>query len=57
VENTRPEKAANVTQGEGIGLSNAAERLRLLFGTRASLELDLSHSDVAIARIRIPEST
>jgi hypothetical protein len=57
VENTRPEKAANGTQGEGIGLSNAAERLRLLFGTRASLELDLSHSDVAIARIRIPEST
>ena len=57
VENTRPEKSTNGTRGEGIGLSNAAERLRLLFGTRASLELDLSHADVAIARIRIPEST
>jgi hypothetical protein len=58
VENTRPEKTGTVfrVEGEGVGLDNAAERLRLLFGARANLELDLSRSEVAIARIRIPET-
>jgi hypothetical protein len=54
VENTRPEKTGSVFRGEGVGLDNAAERLRLLFGTKASLQLDLSHAEVAIARVRIP---
>lgn len=56
VENTRPEKTGTVFRGEGVGLDNAAERLRLLFGTQANLELDLSRAEVAIARIRIPET-
>jgi LytS/YehU family sensor histidine kinase len=59
VENTRPEKATSVfrSEGEGVGLDNAAERLRLLFGTKANLDLDLSRVEVAVARIRIPETT
>jgi LytS/YehU family sensor histidine kinase len=57
VVNTRPEKAESVfrSEGEGVGLANAAERLRLLFGANANLELDLSRAGVAVARIRIPE--
>jgi hypothetical protein len=53
VRNPRP---ANPTAREqqGSGLYNAAERLRLLFGTRAALELDLSQSDQAVVRIRVP---
>ena len=56
VENTRPEKAERMSssEGEGVGLDNAAERLRLLFGTKANLNLDLSRVEVAVARIRIP---
>ena len=58
VENTRPERPASIfrSEGEGIGLDNAAERLRLLFGARANLDLDLSRVEVAVARIRIPET-
>jgi hypothetical protein len=58
VENTRPERIGKVfrSAGDGVGLENAAERLRLLFGAQAKLELDLSRAEVAIARIRIPES-
>ena len=53
VENSRP--AAPVrTAPEGVGLRNARDRLRLLFGARASLELDLSKPAVATARLRIP---
>jgi len=37
-------------------LDNAAERLRLLFGATAKVELDLSQAALAIARIRIPET-
>jgi len=40
---------------EGIGLRNAAERLRLLFGERAGINLDLSQPGLATMRIRIPE--
>ena len=39
----------------GVGLRNAAERLRLLFGTAGGLDLDLSRPDRALARIRIPQ--
>ncbi len=54
VENPRPVVAPRDT-GEGIGLRNAAERLRLLFGGRASLEIDLSQPALATTRIRIPQ--
>jgi two-component system sensor histidine kinase AlgZ len=53
VRNPRPMNPAPREQ-QGSGLYNAAERLRLLFGSRATLELDLSQSDLAIARIRVP---
>jgi hypothetical protein len=58
VENTRPQKTEKVfrSEGEGVGLDNAAERLRLLFGAKANLDLNLSRVEVAVARIRIPET-
>jgi LytS/YehU family sensor histidine kinase len=52
VENPRPISAA--PSGEGLGIRNATGRLRLLFGERASLELDLSAPGRATARVRLP---
>jgi hypothetical protein len=57
VANTLPVNAGQAFLGKGVGLDNAAERLRLLFGASARVELDLSQGDVAIARIRIPQTT
>ncbi|HEY2676603.1 MAG TPA: histidine kinase [Steroidobacteraceae bacterium] len=54
VENPRaatPSRSAH----EGVGLRNARERLKLLFGDRASLDLDLSKPAMATARLRIPQ--
>ena len=56
VENPRPPVPTR-TAHEGIGLRNAHDRLRLLLGARASLELDLSKPALATARLRIPVST
>lgn len=53
VENPRPANPRPREQ-QGSGLNNAAERLRLLFGARASLELDLSRAELAVARLRVP---
>jgi hypothetical protein len=53
VENPRPTTPRPATT-EGIGLRNAAERLRLLFGDRASLDIDLSDPAMAATRVRIP---
>ena len=53
VDNPRP-SAPLGEAGEGTGLRNAAERLRLLFGDRAGLDVDLSRPAIATARIRIP---
>jgi hypothetical protein len=53
VENPRP-PAPTLTAREGVGLRNAHDRLRLLFGAGASLDLDLSKPAVATARLRIP---
>ena len=53
VENPRPPAPTRAAQ-EGVGLRNARDRLRLLFGERAGLELDLSKPGVATARLRIP---
>ena len=55
VENPRPTLPVEVPSN-GLGLRNAAERLRLLFGTAAGLDLDLSRPDRALARIRIPQA-
>jgi hypothetical protein len=54
IENPRPPAPIPAT-GEGVGLRNARERLRLLFGTRATLDLDLSKPAVATARLRVPQ--
>lgn len=53
VRNPRPPGPA-AAPGEGIGLKNSAERLRLLFGAEARLDLDLSQPERAVTRIRIP---
>jgi LytS/YehU family sensor histidine kinase len=53
VENPRPHDARS--RGEGMGLRNSEERLRLLFGPGASLDLDLSQSAMVTTRIRIPQ--
>jgi Histidine kinase len=54
IENPRPSAPIPAT-GEGVGLRNARDRLRLLFGTRATLDLDLSKPAVATARLRVPQ--
>ena len=53
VVNPRPADHAAAT-GEGVGLKNSSERLRLLFGARAALQLDLSQAEFATAQIRLP---
>ncbi len=54
VENSRsPIDPPTVIPG-GLGLHNSTERLRLLYGGAASLELDLSIPTRAIARARFP---
>lgn len=55
VENPRPGEPSSAPS-HGVGLRNAAERLRLLFGAAAALDLDLSRPDFALARIRIPQA-
>jgi len=51
VENPRPEATMS---SEGVGLRNAAGRLRLLFGVHASLRLELSNPGLATAEARLP---
>ena len=53
VENPRPVAPVGSSH-EGVGLRNAHDRLRLLYGARASLDLDLSKPALATARLRIP---
>jgi LytS/YehU family sensor histidine kinase len=55
VTNPRPrETARSPGHGDGVGLRNSTERLRLLFGARGALSLDLSQPGVAIANARMP---
>jgi two-component system sensor histidine kinase AlgZ len=53
VTNPRPRDGAN-SPGKGLGIRNSTERLRLLFGARGSLRLDLSQPGVAVAEARMP---
>ncbi len=55
VENPRPTSPSQ-SPSPGVGLRNSVERLRLLFGSAAALDLDLSQPDRALARIRIPQA-
>jgi hypothetical protein len=52
VSNSRPPGRGRADGG--TGLRNSAERLRLIFGAGASVALDLSRPDVAVARVRLP---
>jgi two-component system sensor histidine kinase AlgZ len=55
VEHPRPAKpTAPLDNSNGIGLPNAAERLRLLFGEHASVTLDLSQAGRARAHAKVP---
>jgi hypothetical protein len=56
VENPRP-AAPRRSGHESVGLRNARDRLLLLFGKRASLDLDLSKPAVAMARLRVPRQS
>ncbi len=51
-----PQPAYGDSQGnaEGVGLSNSARRLRLMFGSRADLHIDLSDPAQAVATVRLP---
>jgi two-component system sensor histidine kinase AlgZ len=51
--NPRPINAP-VAPSQGTGLKNSSERLRLLFGSRACLRLDLSRAGEATAEVRLP---
>ena len=42
---------------DGVGLKNSAERLKLLFGEQASINLESSVGDGVTAAIRIPLET
>jgi LytS/YehU family sensor histidine kinase len=53
VVNPRPEKGPP-NAAEGVGLRNASQRLRLLFGARGNLRLDLSRPGQATAEVRQP---
>ena len=53
VQNPRPMAPARA-EHESVGLRNARDRLKLLYGARASLDLDLSKPYLATARLRIP---
>jgi LytS/YehU family sensor histidine kinase len=53
VENPRPVTPLRSSH-EGVGMRNAHDRLRLLYGDRARLDLDLSKPGLATARLRIP---
>jgi sensor histidine kinase YesM len=53
ITNPRPADIAPIPN-EGVGIRNSTERLRLLFGSRASLRLDLSQAGQATAEVRLP---
>ena len=53
VDNPRP-AAGTGNRHDGIGLRNADERLKLLFGARAGVRLDLSDTAIASTHIVIP---
>jgi LytS/YehU family sensor histidine kinase len=58
VDNPTPspeERTRSMEANNGIGLANATERLRLLFGDEARLEMDLSQPRRATARVRVPQ--
>jgi sensor histidine kinase YesM len=58
VTNPRPAQPENPVDAAGMGLKNASERLRLLFGPAAQLHLDMTDPRQTVTRVRLPhEST
>jgi two-component system sensor histidine kinase AlgZ len=55
VSNDRPLVKMGSIPSDRVGLANANERLRLMIGHHASLKLDLSHPQRAVATVRIPQ--
>jgi LytS/YehU family sensor histidine kinase len=53
---TLPESSSRQPMSTGLGLRNAAERLRLLCGEQASLNLRAEDHGVVVAEARIPRS-
>lgn len=53
ITNPRPINVP-IPPAQGTGLKNSSERIRLLFGSRASLRLDLSRPGEATAEVRLP---
>jgi len=54
VGNDRPLVKMGSIPSDRVGLANAHERLRLMIGQHATLKLDLSHPQKAVATVRIP---
>ncbi len=54
VENPCPHPRADASAATGVGLRNASERLRLLFGARATLQLSFPAPGRAVAEARLP---
>ncbi|MCC6415484.1 MAG: histidine kinase [Opitutaceae bacterium] len=52
---TLPDVHTETPVGTGLGLRNAAERLRLLGGERASLQLRAENANLVVAEARIPQ--
>lgn len=53
IENPRPPESAS-SPDSGVGLKNGVERLRLLYGDKASLKLDLSQVAIATSTVYLP---
>jgi LytS/YehU family sensor histidine kinase len=55
LEVTNPRLAESAPgNSAGVGLRNSSERLRLMYGERASLRLDLSRPGLAVAELSLP---
>ena len=54
VSNDRPLVKMGSVPSDRVGLANANERLRLMIGPHATLKLNLSHPQKAVATVRIP---
>ena len=54
VKNTGQLKGPNGSKRKGIGIGNARERLRLLYGDKASLSIENMNEQMVCATVKIP---
>jgi len=52
-----PAKPSSAPPASGLGLQNVRERLRLIFGGDAALDVNFSDPNVAVVRVTVPRST